>query len=232
MQAILLTGGSAFGLAAADGVMTELESQGRGYETPAGVVPIVPAAVIFDLANGDPLVRPGPDEGRAALLAASADPVPLGSVGVGTGASVGAWRGFDQRKRGGLGSSAVWQGNLVVAALVVVNAVGDVFTLEGEPLTGGSHVPGPPPELPGAGEHTTLSVVATNARLSRSELGRLAVRGQDAYAACIRPVHTGFDGDACFTISCGELNADVDLVTELAFQAVGRAIESAIRAVS
>ena len=232
VQAILLTGGSAFGLAAADGVMAELEAMGRGHQTPAGVVPIVPAAVIFDLANGDAAVRPGPQEGRAALLAASSDPVALGSVGVGTGALVGAWRGFDQRKRGGLGSFAAKLGDLVVAALVAVNAVGDVFSLEGEPLTGGSHVPSPPPEMPSPAEHTTLSVLATNGRFGRAELSRLALRGQDAYSACIRPVHTRFDGDACFAVSCGDVESDVDLAAELAFQAVGRAIESAIRAVS
>jgi L-aminopeptidase/D-esterase-like protein len=228
VHAILLTGGSAFGLAAADGVMSELEAQGRGHETPAGVVPIVPAAVIFDLANGDASARPGPEQGQAAFLAASSDPVQLGSVGVGTGASVGAWRGFDQRKQGGLGSFAVRYGDLVVAALVVVNAVGDVFSLEGVPLTGGPHVPSPPPEMPSPSEHTTLSVLATNGRFSRAELSRLALRGQDAYSACIRPVHTRFDGDACFAVSCGGVESDVDLAAELAFQAVGRAIESAI----
>jgi L-aminopeptidase/D-esterase-like protein len=145
---------------------------------------------------------------------------------------VGAWRGFDKRKQGGLGSFSVRHGDLVVAALVAVNAVGDVFSLEGEPLTGGDHVPSPPPDMPAPSEHTTLSVLATNGRFSRAELSRLALRGQDAYAACIRPVHTRFDGDACFAVSCGDVESDVDLAAEMAFQAVGRAIESAIRRAS
>jgi len=119
---------------------------------------------------------------------------------------------------------------VTVGALAVVNAVGDVFTLEGEPLTGGAPVPGPPAMLPGDGENTTLAVIATDARLDRNELTRLAVRAQDAYSVCLRPAHTRFDGDTCFAVSCGDRPGDPDLVAELAFEATGRAIEAAVRA--
>ena len=230
VQAILLTGGSAFGLAAADGVVSELARRGRGHPTPAGPVPIVPAAVIFDLLEGDGSVRPGPDEGASALRAATSRPVEQGRVGAGTGASVAGWRGMDGRRPGGVGSASASHGAVVVGALAVVNAVGDVFSLEGVPLTGGPPIPGAPSIPQAPIEHTTLSVVATNARLGRSELTRLALRGQDAYAVCIRPTHTRFDGDACFAVSCGDVQADVETVAELAFQAVGRAIEAAVAA--
>ncbi len=226
-QAILLTGGSAFGLAAADGVVRELEADGRGHPTPLGPVPIVPAAVIFDLIPGGK--RPGPDEGAAAYRAASSGPVEQGLAGAGVGATVAKWRGFEHMRPGGLGSAVVRRGDAVVGALVVANAVGDVFTLEGEPLTGGSPIPGPPALFPAAAENTTLAVVATNAGLDRNELSRLAVRGQDAYAACLRPAHTRFDGDIVFAVSCGPVAADVETLAEAAFEAVGRAIESAVR---
>lgn len=232
IQAILLAGGSAFGLAAADGVMAELEKAGRGHPTPVGPVPIVPVAVIFDLFMGDPSVRPGPSQGAAALQSASGDPVEMGSVGAGTGATVAGWRGFDAIKRGGLGSASVPVDGALVGALAVVNAVGDVFTLEGDPLTGGSPVPGPPAFLPDVATNTTLVVIATDARLVRDELIRVAVRAQDALAVCLRPGHTRYDGDAAFAVSCGEVSASVDLVGEAAFVATGRAIEAAMQAVA
>lgn len=228
IHAILLAGGSAFGLAAADGVMRGLAADGRGHPTPAGPVPIVPAAVVFDLLVGDGSVRPGPTEGEAAYRAAGEGPVAAGLVGAGTGTTVAKWRG--SMVPGGLGSACVRWGELVVGALVVANGVGDVFTLTGEALTGGDPVPGPPAAPPAPGTNTTLAVVATNADLTRPQLTRVAVRGQDAYAACIRPVHTLWDGDTCFAASCGPLAAPVDLVAEAAFVAVGRAIEAAVRA--
>ena len=238
-QAILLTGGSAFGLAAADGVMGELESQGRGHATLAGAVPIVPAAVIFDLMEGDGSVRPGAAQGVAAFRAANRSPVVSGRVGAGTGATAAKWRGPGTRVACGLGSASVRGHGVTVGALVVANPVGDVFTLEGEPLTGGTPVPGPPAALPADVassdapsdlENTTLAVVATDASLTREELVRLAVRCQDAYSVCIRPTHTAFDGDTCFTVSCGGTVVPPELVAELAFEATGRAIEAAARA--
>jgi L-aminopeptidase/D-esterase-like protein len=229
-HAIVLCGGSAFGLAAADGVMAQLEADGRGYPTPAGVVPIVPAAVIYDLLVGDPKARPGPADGAAAYRSASAGSVEMGSVGAGTGAAVAGWRGFEHRRKGGVGSAAVRLGEITVGALAVVNAVGDIFTLEGRPLTGGNPVP-----LPGVAEagplgSTTLVVVATDAGLDRALLTRLCVRGHDAMAVCVRPSHTRYDGDAVFAVSCGTLSGDPDLVGEAVFVVVGRAIEAAVRA--
>jgi L-aminopeptidase/D-esterase-like protein len=229
IQAILLTGGSAFGLAAADGVMAELEAVGRGYQTPVGPVPIVPTAVVFDLFVGDPTVRPGPAEGAAAVRSASGGPVEMGRVGAGAGATVAGWRGIGAITPGGLGSACIEVEDALVGALAVVNAVGDVFTLEGESLTGGPLIPGPPALLPDPATNTTLVVVATNARLGRNDLVRVAVRAQDALAVCLRPGHTRYDGDAAFAVSCGDVDASVDLVGEAAFVATGRAIEAALQ---
>ncbi|MDH5295348.1 MAG: P1 family peptidase [Acidimicrobiia bacterium] len=227
-QAIVLTGGSAFGLAAADGVVAGLESQGRGHPTPAGPVPIVPAAVVFDLMEGDGSVRPGPVEGRAAFESASAAEARSGRIGAGAGCTVGQWRGMSIPS--GLGSAVVEVDDARVAAMAVVNAVGDVFALEGDSLTGGTPVPARPPFLPSAGQNTTLAVVATDASYGRAELTRLAIRGQDALSVCIRPSHTRFDGDTVFAVSCGAVDAPLDLVAEAAFEAVGRAIEAAVKA--
>ncbi len=231
-QAILLTGGSAFGLAAADGVMRGLVDDGRGHETPVVRVPIVPSAVLFDLFTGDGNVRPGPDEGEAAYRAATSDPVEVGAVGAGTGATVAKWRGFEHVQPGGIGSAIRETGDVTVGALVAVNAVGDVFTIDGESLTGGDWEPGPPALMPEPLTNTTLIVIATDARLTRAELTRLAVRAHDGLAVCVRPAHTRFDGDIAFAVTCGDVAGDVDAVAEAAFGATCSAIESAIRAVS
>lgn len=228
VQAILLTGGSAFGLSAADGVVRGLEADGRGHDAVIAKVPLVPAAVLFDLFP-DPSVRPGPDEGEAAYRSATGAPVEQGLVGAGTGATVAKWRGFEHMKPGGLGSAVRWSGDATVGALAAVNAVGDVFTLEGESLTGGTHEPGPPQLMPETLTNTTLAVVATDARLTRNELSRLAIRAQDAYSVCLRPAHTRLDGDVVFAVSCGEVEADVEAVAEAAFGATAEAIENAVR---
>lgn len=228
VQAILLTGGSAFGLAAADGVVRELERTGRGHPTPLGPVPIVPAAVIFDLQHGDPSIRPGPEQGAAAFRAASHDPVEDGRLGAGAGATVAKWRGFEHALPGGLGSATVQHEGVTLSVLAVVNAVGDVFDVDGAPLTGGPHLPArsapPPPDL----TSTTLMVVATDARMSRTDLQRLNVRAHDALAACVRPAHTRYDGDTCFAVSAGELAGDLDALGEAAFEAAARAIVRAV----
>ncbi len=228
-QAIVLTGGSAFGLASADGVMRSLEAGGRGYPTPAGVVPIVPTAAIYDLLVGDPAVRPTAENGSAAYAARTTDPVGSGPFGAGAGATASKWRGL--LTPSGIGSAAVKVGGITVAALVVCNALGDAFTLEGQPLTGGEHVAGPlvlrdPPEV----QNTTLVAVVTDAPLSRSELSRMCVRSHGALAACIRPVHTAFDGDTVFAVSTGAQDPDPEVpnfrLAEMAFEAVGRAIQA------
>ncbi|MEX0795217.1 MAG: P1 family peptidase [Acidimicrobiia bacterium] len=229
-QAILLTGGSAFGLAAADGVVSALESDGRGHETPVARVPIVPAAVIYDLSVDSPSRRPGPEEGRAAYAARSTEPVPLGRVGAGTGATAAKWRGFEHMVPGGVGSAVRKAGDATIGVLVVANPLGDVFTIDGQALTGGPHEPGPmdfspPPPL----TNSTLVVVATDARLTRVELTRVLVRTHDALAVCVRPAHTRYDGDVAFAVSCGDAEAGVDEVSEAAFGATAAAIEVAIR---
>jgi L-aminopeptidase/D-esterase-like protein len=229
-QVILLTGGSAFGLAAADGVVRALEAEGRGHLTPVARVPIVPAAVLFDLIPGDSATRPGPDQGEAAYRAATSETVLSGLVGAGTGATAAKWRGFQHRRPGGLGSALRPAGDARVGALAVVNAVGDVFTLDGESLTGGDPEPGPPTLVPDAFTNTTLIVLATDARLTRIELSRLLVRAHDALAVCVRPSHTGYDGDIAFAVSCGVIESDIDTLAEAAFGATGSAIERAVRA--
>lgn len=230
-QAFLLTGGSAFGLAAADGVVRGLVEDDRGHDTGVGVkVPIVPAAVIFDLMHGDPSVRPGPDEGYAAYRSASEAPVESGLIGAGTGATAAKWRGLENMVPGGLGSASELAGDAIVGVLAVLNPVGDVFTLEGESLTGGDHVPGPPQLVPSDLTNTTLVVVATDADLPRVGLNRLIVRSHDAIAACIRPSHTRYDGDAVFAASVGAVAADHDVLGEAVFVATARAIENAVRA--
>lgn len=229
IQAILLTGGSAFGLSAADGVVKGLVADGRGHETGVARIPIVPAAVIFDLMPGGSEKRPGPEEGEAAYRSRSADPVEVGRVGAGTGATVAKWRGFENLMPGGLGSAVRTYGGVSVAALVVVNAVGDAFTIDGVPLTGGLHEPGPPAPFPIRETNTTLIVIDTNGRFSRTELTRLCVRAHDALATCVRPAHTRFDGDIAFAVSCGEIDGDVESAAEGAYGSTAAAIENAIR---
>jgi L-aminopeptidase/D-esterase-like protein len=232
VQAILLTGGSAFGLAAADGVVRELATDRRGHPTAAGPVPIVPAGVVFDLPLDGGGRRPGPEEGAAAYRSATSDPVPMGLVGAGTGTSSAKWRGFEFLVKTGIGSAVVeTPSGQLVAALVVLNPVGDVFTLEGESLTGGSPIPPfTPPTPPASGGNTTLVVVATSTALSRVELSRLTVRSHDAIGACIRPAHTRFDGDMVFASGCGTVPGDVDEAAEAAFVATGRAIAAGVKA--
>lgn len=232
IDAIVLTGGSAFGLAAADGVIAALERDDRGYPTKAGVVPIVCSAALYDLGVGDSAVRPTAKSGDVSYHSVTSSPVETGQVGAGTGATVSKWRG--DSTPGGLGSAAVAVGDTTVAALVAVNAIGDVFSVEGESLTGGSAVPGPLEVPPPVGENTTLAVIATDAALDRLALQRLCVRAHDAFGACLRPAHTAFDGDVCFATSVGRevdgaAEPDVIALAEAAFEATARAIEFAVR---
>jgi L-aminopeptidase/D-esterase-like protein len=232
INALVFSGGSAFGLAAANGVAAEVEKEGRGAWTPAGLVPIVPAAIVYDLMVGRSDVRPGPEEGAAAYRARSTDPVPLGSVGAGTGTTIAGWRGDAARRKGGIGSAAVRLGGATVGALVVLNAIGDVFSLEGAPLTGGeAAIVGDWNLRPPGVESTTLICVATDAGIEdRHELRRMAIRAHDALGACVRPTHTRYDGDTAFIVSCqGETSTvTIDAVQQATFVAVGRAIESAV----
>jgi L-aminopeptidase/D-esterase-like protein len=212
IDAVLLCGGSAFGLAAADGAMRWLEERGRGFPTPAGPVPIVVAAALFDLAVGDAAVRPGPAEGRAACENAREVGYETGPVGAGAGATVGRWRG--EERAAGLAGAHEEEGDLRVAALVVVNAFGDLREAPpGEPRAGGP------------GENTTLAVVATNARLTKGECLLVAQSAHTGLGRALEPVHTQFDGDAAVAAATGEVEAHVEAVRLLA----ARATEAAVR---
>lgn len=208
-HALVLTGGSAFGLAAADGVMRRLEERGVGVETAGGRVPIVPAAVLFDLTAGDPKARPDATAGyRAVTTAEDGEPCGSGRVGAGTGATLGKLFGPSGARPGGLGTAAtVLPGGGIVGALVVVNAVGDVVAEDGSLLAGVDTVvrllsgerPAPPP----VGTSTTLAVVATDLPLTKVQAQRLATVGHDGLARAIRPLHTSFDGDTVFAVATG-----------------------------
>lgn len=220
IDAMMLTGGSAFGLAAADGAMRFCEERGRGFETSAGAVPIVPALSVFDLSVGDPSVRPSQGEGYAACVGASDGPLEAGAVGAGTGATVGKWRGREHARPGGIGSATVRRGELVVSALVVVNAFGDI-DVDGSATA-------PPFEstevVPGFGGNSTIGVIATNARLPKLQCLLVAQGGHDGLARAIAPVHTQVDGDALVAAATGQLEAPVDIVRMLAVAAVERAV--------
>lgn len=216
-DAVLLTGGSAYGLGAADGVMAWLEERGRGFDTGPAVVPIVPSAVIYDLGVGSASVRPGPAMGRAAAEAATGGPVRQGRVGVGTGATVGKLRGSDGAEPGGLGSWAVDRGDHRVGAMVVINAFGDVLDGRGAILSGcrtedgsfldtaralreGRAIPGGSP-----GQNTTLAVVATDHPLGQRDLQVVARQAMNGLARRISPAGSALDGDLVFALSTGDL---------------------------
>ena len=248
VHAVVLSGGSAYGLAAAHGVMERLEAAGEGFAVPGGVVPIVPAAVVFDLGRGGAFgARPDAATGAAAHDAAAAGPVAQGGVGAGTGAVAGGLKG-------GVGTaSAVLDGGGVVAALVVVNAVGSAV----DPRTGELHgaraglpgefapaTPGPGgvaalraiavPGPPAPGTATTLAVVATDLTLDKAGCGRLAGMGHDGLARALSPVHTAMDGDTVFGLSTAVRPAP-DLAGLVALQAaaadvVSRAVAHALLA--
>ncbi|HTY38154.1 MAG TPA: P1 family peptidase, partial [Bacteroidota bacterium] len=239
VHAILLTGGSAFGLSAADGVMRWLSERSIGYQTPWAKVPIVPAAVVFDLNIGSSNVRPDSSSGYRACEAAREGAFEEGSVGAGTGTTVGKWKGLEHCMKGGVGSSSRNLSGLIVAAIAVVNAVGDVLNPDGSVLAGARNPAGGffgeieehRPLLRGKvleDTNTTLVVVATNARFSKLELLRISQRMHDGMARAIVPAHTSFDGDVSFALSCGQLAADLDLVSELAAQVTAEAIRRAV----
>ncbi len=243
VHGVLLTGGSAFGLAAADGVMQYLEERGAGYDVVVAKVPIVPAAVIFDLWLGRPDVRPTASMGYAACQAATTGPVEEGTVGAGTGATVGKLYGPIGAMKGGVGT---WSIRLpegqVVAALVVVNAVGDVLSADGSVLAGtrdpatGALVGSAallqsgyiPPRM--LGQSTVLGVVATNVALSKVECNRLARVAHHGLAMAVSPSHTTLDGDTFFALSTGQVQGAYDVVASAVPQVVAEAIRRAVRA--
>ncbi|SMB95573.1 P1 family peptidase [Deinococcus hopiensis] len=229
VHALLLTGGSAFGLAAAAGVVRVLEERGVGHETPWARVPIVPAAVIYDLGVGDPGARPGEREGGLAAHAASRDPVPRGRVGAGTGATAGKYLGAGAVP-GGLGSVVVERHGVRVGALAVVNPIGDVLDERGEVLAGPGVGPGSVAFAPGDVESTTLVAVVTERALAKNDARRLADAAQTALGRVIHPSHTFWDGDSAFVLSaCTLPPADPLLIGTLVQEAVCAAVRDAVR---
>ncbi len=205
IHAVCLAGGSAFGLAAADGVMRWLAERGIGFATEGGPVPIVPAAILFDLGIGRADARPTADDGYAACGAAESGVGPIeGSVGAGTGATVAKLAGPAAIRKGGVGTAARRVGDgRILAALAVCNALGNVVGSDGRMIAGSRHLPAPP-LAPRHLEHTTLAVIGTDLDLDHSQCTRLAQLGHDALARSIVPVHTMFDGDTVFALSTGD----------------------------
>lgn len=244
VNAVLLAGGSAYGLDAASGVMRYLEERRIGYDVQVGVVPIVPAAIIFDLALGSAAVRPDAAMGYAACQAASDSPVTEGSVGAGTGARVGGLTGPDMACKAGIGCAAVNLGDgLQVAALMVVNPVGDVVDDDGTILAG-SRMPPTGERFAGAmrllpalarmdtrpGSHTIIGVVATNAQLSKEEANKVAQMAHDGLARAVRPAHTMRDGDTLFALASGTAGpANVSVIGAFAAEVTTQAIRRGVR---
>jgi L-aminopeptidase/D-esterase-like protein len=256
VQAILLTGGSAFGLDAATGVMRYLEARGAGFAVRQGVVPIVPAAVIFDLGIGDFRARPDADMGLAACSAASVAAPAEGSVGAGTGATVNKAHGRTHMLKGGIGTASVQVDGYTVAALVVVNAFGAVVDDAGRPLTAtaaGADAPagrraagattgtGPvavsraagtaasQDDAPQLGANTTIGVVATDLPLDKAGASRLAQAAHDGLAQAVRPAHTAYDGDTFFALSTAQGSLPVWPVPPAITGAVADLVALAIR---
>ena len=248
VHAVLLSGGSAWGLDAASGVMRWLEEHGIGLRVgaaPGQTVPIVPAAVLFDLHVGDARIRPSADAGYAACAAASSDAPTQGNVGAGAGATVGKLFGMGQAMKGGIGSAAVTLNGVTVGALIAVNALGDVVdpatgaplagarTADGRALRGSvaAVLAGEAPLSLLAGVNTTIGVVATDAPLTKAQCQRLAGAGHDGLARAIRPVHTMSDGDTLFALATGQAPAlDFNVLCIMAAEAVARACVNAVRA--
>ncbi|MCH7996678.1 MAG: P1 family peptidase, partial [Chloroflexi bacterium] len=216
-HAILLSGGSAYGLSAADGVMRYLEERGAGFDVGVGVVPIVPAAILFDLGLGDARARPGPEQGYQACLNAQDNDPEQGSVGAGTGATVGKALGPRWAVKGGVGcASASLGGSVTVGALAVVNAWGSVVDHDSGQIVAGPRKDKAPGfqdtvALLASGievsvsilQNTTLTIVATDAALSKEQVNKIAQMAQDGIAMAVRPAHTMYDGDAVFVLSTG-----------------------------
>ena len=246
VHAVVLSGGSAFGLATADGVMRYLDERGVGFETPHARVPIVPAAVLYDLNVGDPTIRPDAECGYHAAEAARDDAIEEGNVGAGAGATVGKLAGDGRAMKGGIGTALLeLPGGVKVAALIAVNAVGDIHdpgtgaVIAGARTQDGRRFIGTRTLLRGSGNdgaprgaNTTIGVVVTNVVLDPSQLSLVARMAQSGLARTVRPAHTPVDGDTIFALSTGALQSDVSLlrVGALAADVTADAIVRAVRA--
>lgn len=235
-DAILLSGGSAYGLAAADGVMLWLEEHNCGFDTGFGLVPIVPAAVLFDLDTGSAAVRPDAKAGYSACKNASSIPLLQGSFGAGTGATVGKAAGIKSSSKGGFGAASILLGNgIVVAACFAVNALGDIYDhVTGEKIAGvretsayDALIKGGCPNF--SGKNTTIGIIGTNAALTKEQANKLASMGQDGIAICVRPAHTMFDGDTVFAFGTGQATCDFNALLAAGVEVSSRAIINAVK---
>ena len=254
VHAIVLAGGSAFGLDAASGVMRYLEERKIGFDTRVARVPIVPAAILFDLALGDANLRPDAEMGYQACLAASTESPAEGNAGAGTGATVGKVLGMGQAMKSGLGTASMEiGGGVIVGAIVAVNCFGDVVDpAHGEIIAGARSAEIGPLRIGAPGyfadtqsvmtsligrttvgfasrENTVIGVVATNARLDKAETNKVAQMAQDGLARAIRPAHTMLDGDTLFALATGKRRADVNIVGAFAAEVTAQAILRAVR---
>jgi L-aminopeptidase/D-esterase-like protein len=243
VHAIVLSGGSAFGLETTCGVRNLLEKRGIGYNAGVTHVPIVPGAILFDLGIGSAHVRPTREMGEKAALAANGGPVIEGNVGAGTGATVGKIFGMKQAMKSGIGTASLILGNgTVVAALVAVNALGDVIDPSAGRIVAGARLTSSSREFansaaamrhglnpPGGGGHTVIGIVATNARLDRVQTNKLAALGSLGVARTISPINTMADGDITFAISLGKERALVDEIGVAAAEAMATAVLRAVR---
>lgn len=244
VQAVVLSGGSAFGLASANGVMDYLEEQGIGFDVGVTKVPIVPAAVLFDLEYGDAFTRPDAAMGRRACEAISDTVLLEGDHGAGCGATVGKLRGMAHCTNSGIGSwSEVTENGIRVAALIAVNAFGDVYE-NGKIIAGTKDDNGNflstedgviqmAESLSFSGKNTTIGVIATNVKLTKAQASKIAGMAHDGLARCIRPIHTTLDGDTLFCLSTEEIElptAPVDVVGVLAAKATEKAVLRAVKA--
>ena len=234
IDAIVFSGGSAFGLAAADGVMRYLAARGQGYATAGGVVPIVPSACIFDLPESGGAI-PNADDGEAAAVAAARDePVAVGRVGAGRAATVGKWKGRDHAVPGGVGFASATVGDARIAALAVVNAVGDIVGPDGHLIAGSTAsaeadpfpTPAPFEEQP-ARENTTLVAIVTDAICDKTACALIAQSAHDGLARALIPAHTRFDGDLAIAAATGRVEGHLDRLRIAAADVVAEAIRVA-----
>jgi len=246
VHAIVLSGGSAFGLDTATGVMRYLEEHGIGFKVGDVVVPIVPAAILFDLALGDPKIRPDAEAGYKACQAATVAAPAEGNAGAGAGATVGKLFGMKRAMKSGIGSAAITLGGMTVGAIVAVNAVGDVLdpgtgkviagarTSDGKSLLGTMNAIIRGDRLPSSltGTATTIGVVATDLKLDKAQATKVAQMAHDGLARAINPVHTPFDGDTIFTLATGRSAAapNLALIGALAAEEMAQAVVRAVRA--
>ena len=235
IHAVVLAGGSAFGLDAATGVVRYLEEQKIGLKTGAAKVPIVPAAILYDLSLGHADVRPDSAMGYRAAASASSHAPAEGNVGAGTGASVGKMRGMKYAMKSGIGTSSAEINGIIIGALVAVNAIGDVVDPKSGRMIGGLRS-GTTLEWmknnqtrSAVKSNTVIGVVATNARLTKAGATKVAQMAQDGLAQSIRPAHTMFDGDTVFALGTGEKDADVSMVGAFAAEVMAEAIVRAVR---